>query len=362
MAHSSRALLSLCSCFCGVVPRDADWIALLALANHTWTTPALMNLVRSKRAAIPDDVAGFIEELHTRSAIRSDRMAAQLEEAVLALNSSGITPVLVKGTALLATCSPSDRALRLMSDLDIVVRPDEIEGAIKALAGIGYIVDYESNRLLTKWYVDLSRPHDVGMIDLHEALPGEAFLDQSADELHSSLHPVSFGAARALVPSRELQALVLVLHDQFQDHDYWTGSIDLRHLLDLRDLFAAPPGIREEAMNALASSGLVRNAVEAQRLLLSRLLGLGWPAGRPQRLAPRVQVWRQLLRARHPLLRVLVLPLGLVNLPSYRAQTRVRIPASVSDTPPQARKGWLPKFGHLLFLLSLSGRHRVGKL
>jgi Uncharacterised nucleotidyltransferase len=362
MTNSSRALLPLCACFRGVVPPRADWNALLELANHTLTTPSLIEVVRSQRASIPDEVAAYVEAIHQRNMMRNDRLIAQLEEAVLALNRAGITPVLIKGAAMLATCPPSDRALRLMSDLDLVVGPGEVSIAKQRLTAIGYSVDYESDRRHTKWYVDLSRPQDVGMIDLQEAFPAEAVLNQTEGALRFELRSIQLGAASALVPSPELQVLVLLVHDQFQDHDYWTGNIDLRHLLDLKNLFAVPGNIRWDVLMTIASSTLLRNALEAQQLLLTRLLGVTWPAGRPQRLMSKLQVWRQLLQARHPGLRPLLLPMGLIHLRSHRERSNLEMSASDFGSAPQARKRWFPKLESLLFLLSLARRYRAGKL
>lgn len=362
MKKSSRALLPLCACFRGEVPRRVDWTELLALANQTLTTPSLIGFVRSQRAAIPDDVVAYVEEVHGRNAVRNDRLIAQLEEAVLALNRTGISPVLVKGTALLAACPPSDRASRLMSDLDLVVRPDEIDAAMKGLAAIGYGIDYEADRRNSKWYADLKRSQDVGMIDLHEAFPAEAFLNQMAGELRYHLRPIRFGAASALVPSPELQALVFVVHDQFQDYDYWTGSIDLRHLLDLRALFMAPGGLRWDVLMTIASSRLARNALEAQQLLLARLLGVMWPDGRPRRLMSKLQVRRQLLQARYPGLRSLLLPMGLISLRSHRARSRPETGEAGSGRSRHIHERWFPRLDSLLFLWSLARRQRAGKL
>lgn len=362
MTRPSRALLPLCACFRGGVPQGADWSALLALANHTLTTPALIDLVRSQRTAIPDEVASYIEEIHARNAIRNDRLFAQLEEAVLALNRAGIMPLLVKGAARLATCSPPDRASRLLSDLDLVIRPEEIDATLKALTSIGYIIDRESDPHHPKWYVDLRRAQDVGMIDLHEVLPGEAFLNQTADEMRSQFRPVELGSAHALVPSPELQALVLVLHDQFQDHDYWIASIDLRHLLDLKALFAAPHGLCEDDMTAMASSALARNAYDSQRLLLSRLLDVPWPTRRRQRLVPRIQVWRQLLGARHSAFRACLLPIGLINLPDHFARSAITKASAHSRSSSRIGTRRFPKWSTFLVMLSLSRRYRTGKV
>jgi hypothetical protein len=356
MARFSPALMPLCACLRGEVPQRTDWKALIALANHTLTTPALIRFVRSHRATIPGDLAAYVEELHERNAIRNDRLSAQLEEAVLALNRVGITPLLVKGAAILATSLRSDRALRLMSDLDLIVRPGQADAAMKALTEIGYGIDYQTDGRQAKWCVDLKRSHDVGMIDLHQELPGHSFVDLTSDDLESQLRPIHLGTASALVPSLELQALILVMHDQFQDHDYWTGSIDLRHLLDLKMLDAEAGSLKWDVLTAMVSGALARNAVETQLLLLTRLLDVRWPPHLPKRPLPKLQVWRQLLQARIPLIRGFLLPIGLLDYRNHR-----RAPAGLR-APGRRNRRWFPKLSTLRFLMSLSRGSRAGKI
>ncbi len=360
MAGSSHTFQVLCACLRQDPPLAPDWIALIALANHTLTTPALINFVRSHRASVPENVAGYIEELHGRNAIRNDRLGYQLEEAVIALNNAGIVPILFKGAAILATSAASNRAQRMMSDLDIVVSPGDVRTAMGALAAIGYSIDQLSGDRATKWFADLKRPMDVGMIDLHDAFPTMPLIDQWSDELRSHLQPVRFGAADVLVPSRELQALLLLLHDQFQDYDYWTGSIDLRHLLDLKAIVTGSGSIQWSVLMRMAPSALVRNALEAQILLLTKLFGVSWPDGHKKRWLPKLQVWRQLMQIRHPSIRYLLLPMGLLDLYSHR--TRPASPASEYKMPGSARKRLFPSIGTLVFLISLSRRSRAGKL
>lgn len=359
MASYSRALFPLCGCFRGKVPRRADWIRLIGLANHTLTTPSLIEFVNTHRAAIPEAVVAYVQEVHHRNVVRNDRLRAQLAEAVVALNRIGITPLLIKGTAILASSSPTKGAHRLMSDLDLVVRPKQIDAAADGLKAIGYSVDYQTDGRHKRWSADLKRPHDVGMIDLQQEFPGHVYCQHAPDDLVPHLRPIRLGAGNALVPSPELQVLVLVIHDQFQDYDYWTGSIDLRHLLDLRMLIAAPAGVQWDTLMSMASGTLVRNAVETQLLLLTTLFGVEWPAQHPKRLVPRMQVWRQLLQVQIPPIRYLLLPMGLLD---YRSHHRPPAQATPTGTPPQRRKRWFPRFGTLLFLTSLSRRYRPGKL
>lgn len=365
MANDRSSLHALCACFRGEVPTHADWTALISLANETLTTSALIGFVRSQRRGIPADVVAYVEQLHARNVVRNDRLLAQLEEALLALNRVGITPALIKGTATIATSTHSDRGLRLMSDLDLLVRPDQIDAAMTGLAAIGYRTDFIPDGQGSKWYADLSRPHDVGMIDLHDAFPADTFLDQTATQIALQLRPIQIGPAQALVPSPELQAAVLLAHDQFQDYDYWTARIDLRHLLDLKALLTAPGGLCLDTLAAIAPGALARNALEAQFLILARLLGVPWPVEQPPRLVPRLQVWRQLMQARYPALRLPLLPLAVVELRNYRTRPRRNDRSNARPQPgwlPVARQWKLPRLKSLLFLARILTHHRAGKL
>ena len=99
-------------------------MAVLELANNTLTTPFLIDLVDQADQSVPEDVKAFVREIYRRNALRNDRLKAQLEEAVAALNERDVIPVLLKGSAILATAAQR-RATQIMADLDILVDPDQ---------------------------------------------------------------------------------------------------------------------------------------------------------------------------------------------------------------------------------------------
>ena len=111
---------------------------MLGLANDTLTTPALMEFATRCKDRIPDEVHGYIQEMFERNVVRNDRLAAQLAETVAAINDAGVTPILLKGAAMLATAARPHWGSKLMSDLDIMVLPDQIEATIDGLSALGY--------------------------------------------------------------------------------------------------------------------------------------------------------------------------------------------------------------------------------
>ncbi len=334
-------------------------MSLLGLANETLTTPALMEFVTRFEDQIPEDVCLYIREMFNRNVARNDRLAAQLTETVAAMNDRGVTPVLLKGAAMFAAAARRRWGLRLMSDLDIMVLPDQIDATLDALFALGYSEHFQTPLDAGKWCIELKRPSDVGMVELHRELPGPAFFYRSSSDVKQHCKLMHIGRGRAYIPSATYQALILTIHDQFQDYDYWIGNIDVRHLIELRNLAISPEGIDWETLAALTPSKLARNALETHLVALFCLLGVDVPTRMRSRFVPRLQHRRRLAQARFPLLRQVLLPIAILDYRNYRDElgSSNRGGEIVSD-----RKWALPKSETLRFLLALSREQRASKV
>lgn len=318
MTKYSRTLIPLCNCLRGVLPEDPDWMGLIGLANQTLTTTSLMPFVEQYADRIPEDVSRYVREMFSRNQMRNDLLAAQLEESIEALNQAGVTPILLKGAAMLAMSPQTKCATKLMSDLDIAVSPNETKMTADALSRIGYQLHAEATPGGQKWYTDWKRSQDVGMIDLHGGLPGPAFFYHEIGDIRRHCELVSVGSGSAYVPSAAFHALIVTIHDQFQDYDYWLGNIDLRHLLYLRDLIQSPNGFDWDLLRALTPDALARNALETQLISLFFLLDVDIPDDFRARWIPRLQHLRRVYQAKLPLLRTAFLPLAVLDYSNYR--------------------------------------------
>ncbi len=334
-------------------------MALIGLANQTLTTPSLMELTVRFKDEIPEDVCLYVREMFERNIIRNDRLAAQLAETVSALNARGVTPVLLKGAAMLATTPRERWGAKMMSDLDIMVPENETQTALDSLLTIGYALHFQTASGAPKWYTELKRSSDVGMVDLHCQLPGPSFFYQFAGDLKQHFRLVRVGDGSAYVPSSTFHAFVMTIHDQFQDYDYWMGTIDVRHLLDLRDLAHSPEGIDWAMLASFTPGTLARNALETQLIALSSLLGVDVPAGMCKRFMPRLQYKRRLIQARFPMLRQALLPVATLDYRNYREGVGATTGGNGSGAKKRPK---LPTRDSLRFLLSLSRRYRAGKV
>ncbi|WP_424627932.1 nucleotidyltransferase family protein [Bradyrhizobium sp. SYSU BS000235] len=334
-------------------------MSLISLANQTLTTPALMDIVERYPESIPQDVCLYVREIFERNADRNNRLSAQLAEALTALNQEKITPVLLKGSAMLVSSLLHRTGARLISDLDLLVSPAEAEVASNCLRKLGYDIHYQAQVGAAKWYADLKRPGDAGMIDLHQKPPGHGFFYELSGDVTQNCRLLSWRGTSVYIPSSTYHALMLIVHDQFQDADYWVGKIDLRHLLDLRDFAREPDGIDWKHLAFLAPGKLARHAMETQLIALSSLLGVDVPPELRSGVVPRIQHRRRMLQIRLPALSRTFLLTALLDYRNYRAVLGVsgEVMPGFSLT-----RRVLPRLDTARFLLGLSREQRAGKV
>lgn len=123
------------------------------------TAPISQQIAPDLAAAwLRDHALAGLGALHLRQ--RAPTIAAQLEidyflttaensvhdklfrQVVEALNSAGITPIALKGIALIHTSYP-DFAARTMNDIDVLIKREDIDRAVRQLQAIGFTRNHE---------------------------------------------------------------------------------------------------------------------------------------------------------------------------------------------------------------------------
>jgi len=268
----------------GVPSPGADWQSVIALSNHALLTPALFAALAASggSARLPADAREYLVLIHELNRTRNLRLRAQLFEAVAALNRCGITPHLVKGAVPLFL-SPEDRLpSRMTGDLDVRVEPTDETAARAALERIGYAA--------VPGVRDLARSKDVGVVELGPCRRGP--IEQWT--------VVELSGRAAVIPSVQTRAWHWIAHDLLKEGDYWRGRIDLRHLHDLAEL-SRNDGVNWTSLRGAVTSRRARNALDTQLLALQQLFGCETISDAPATIVVRLQHWRRVFSARHPL-------------------------------------------------------------
>ncbi len=283
---------------------------LLDAANHALVTPSLLQALKHFGAKMPEDVADFLALIDERNNRRNTKLRGMALDATAALNAAGVEPVLLKGMAIWTTCNPLAQYYpRMMCDVDILIRPSEIEISLQALLSSGFKI-YCRYPASTKHAVaELWRDEDVGMLDLHSRLPGPRVFARKFDHIADTTRAIWPGSVR--VPTAAMQIYLTCLHDTIHDAGFWSGGFDVRHLCDIAELARAPKEVNWHALDCLLPAGLLRNAVHSQVVAANRIAGAQIPYSILRRIVPRLHYYRHRVQFTRPIFRLPLACLGL---------------------------------------------------
>ncbi|MBC5799833.1 MAG: nucleotidyltransferase family protein [Candidatus Eremiobacteraeota bacterium] len=193
----------------------ADVVVSVALRHQLG---GLISHWLERAAAAGVNVPGTLREPFTRarfaSALQATEVIGKVHDVVGRLNDASIPAIVLKGGARLAS-GRSDAQLHYSGDIDVLVDPGHIEGAVAVLRAAGYrqhfardrIAFYTSRhhhhaplimpgeRVPVELHVALSVPRSVSQVlDFARLLPVSELVDGPAgtvrvlDDLHSALH------------------------------------------------------------------------------------------------------------------------------------------------------------------------------
>lgn len=250
----------------------AGWSRLIALSDSSLVTPALWPCV------LPDtEIRRYVAAVHIMTADRNRALCAQLVELGARFGVAGIAVLLLKGAATLPELLQDRAGDRLCSDLDVAVRPADLDRAREALRSLGYwrYGDGEADGRTDGTWV---RPQDRAGIDLHlRIMPNDPLLP--VDDVWRTAELVPAVGPTVLRPDATRRVAHLVLHEMIHHGGLRNGWINPRALLDLRRLAQAGPDWNWLSTHFRRCG--VAFALDVFLLAADRLMGVSWPLVSP---------------------------------------------------------------------------------
>lgn len=198
-----------------------DWGRAVHLADGELATPTLWRALREVRD-LPAPVAEALRRAAMFGDFRMQQLAGRLQQTIAAFAAAQVPVVLLKGAALGAIADPSFR-LRPMTDLDLLVVPEDVPRARAALVAAGWqeTEDPTLHALLDEGHHHLPPyfdPQLPGMrVELHVALfPADHSFAFDETHLRREARPAAAPFASALVPSPEHLVLHACIHFAWQ--------------------------------------------------------------------------------------------------------------------------------------------------
>ncbi len=221
-----------------ILEESVCWERVIKCANLAYVTPALWTALMQKglQESVPEDVAGYLKELHRLNQERNHAIHQQIGEITAALNHVGVEPLLLKGAALLFGDSLEDPASRMMIDIDFMVSSEDISKVQDVLHGLCYDCPaHDSSRYLFASHLPpLCRTADPASIEVHTGLfhryDDPEVLTASEVLGHAVSIRMNGLAARILSPAHAV--IFNIVHSEVHHENFDLGRILLRDLLD----------------------------------------------------------------------------------------------------------------------------------
>jgi len=115
----------------------AEWQETVRLARWHGVAPLLHRQLKTMRAQVPEEILQDLRAAYLQSAIRNKQLYRQLTEILECLGQEDIPVIPLKGVYL-AEWVYRNWALRPMTDIDLLVRKDDVTRAAEALLAMGY--------------------------------------------------------------------------------------------------------------------------------------------------------------------------------------------------------------------------------
>ncbi|MBN2548087.1 MAG: nucleotidyltransferase family protein [Anaerolineales bacterium] len=215
----------------------SDWENLVALAQSKGLAPLLFWTLKHANSgiytAIPDDTRRQLRSIYATDLSKQVHRAQELHSILAALNEAGLPATVLKG-AYLAEHVYDNIALRSMTDIDLLVHPQDMGRCDSCLCKLGYHPtrrawierDYASaHHHLPPYYKDGASPVEIHWSIAHPAHP--ATVDLRA--LWQRARPASIAGVPGFALSDEDLLVHLCLHTCYSNR--FEGGI--RNIVDI---------------------------------------------------------------------------------------------------------------------------------
>jgi hypothetical protein len=222
-----------------IVSDGMDWDLLLKKAAWHRLTPLVSYHLRSQELShlVPESIMTRLQSIHYASLARNMVFQNELGRLLAAFNKESIPVIVLKGSALLDTVY-LDISLRVMSDIDILIRPDDLGRAEALVLGLGYTYLYGRNSSPTetenRHLPNLIHREKGIAIEVHRHIVNtyDAYYFDISD-LWTRAHPVCKANAEALVFAPE--DLLIHLGINFLSDRRYKSAVALSQLCDISE-------------------------------------------------------------------------------------------------------------------------------
>ena len=219
-----------------ILPNEESLYRFIRLSSNHLVLPAVYR--RLQKTGLSDnlspDLAEHLNEILQLNIKRNEEILQQTEEINLHLNSAGIQPVYMKGSANLLDGLYPDLTDRMIGDIDFLVRDEDFLPAAEIVIKLGYKTDreiYDDIKTL-KDYPRLFRNDVPADIEIHRLPVIPKYADWFNTELIFKEKKQIQSKINCFVPSDKHKLIQNFIHSQLSNKGHKHRLVSLRDLYD----------------------------------------------------------------------------------------------------------------------------------
>ncbi len=205
---------------------DLDWPLILKKAHFNKVTPFLYKTFEGlyPECNIPEEIFQSLKKEYTRSTFINMKWCWDLDKILKALEISGTKIILIKGASLWVTVYKEDPTLRIMGDIDMIVKKDDWQNVLKIFCDYGYFLDdkeyfepRQSYPLEVDYHNSFRNKNDT-RVEIKPYIWGLDFPDSKRDDLWDISSNYGTNRKSALIPPPEY--LIIIACTGLVDHNF----------------------------------------------------------------------------------------------------------------------------------------------
>ena len=219
-----------------ILPNEDDLLKYILLSSNHLVLPAIYRRLQKTGLSddLPPNLAEHLNEILQLNIKRNKEILQQINEINLHLNSAGIEPVYMKGSAHLLDGLYSDPEDRLIGDIDFLVPDNDFLKSAEIVTKLGYKTDIEIYDEIStlKDYPRLFREDVPSDIEIHRLPVIPEYSRWFTPEIIFKEKKQIQGRINCFVPSDKHQLIQNFIHSQLTNKGHETKLVSLRDLYD----------------------------------------------------------------------------------------------------------------------------------
>lgn len=209
-------------------PATTDWFTLYQETSCQALTTLIWDILKDEeRTCIPDEISERWEQNSLFHIIHNEQLLYEQRQVINLLNAAGIPCMILKGSSS-AVCYPNP-SLRIMGDIDLLVKPEQQKAAVEILQAGGYGEVLDENH-----HCHMSISKGGITVEIHKE-PNGLFLNEESECVRKIRAYFNDAIERMQyvgdlpVLADDQQAIVLLIHKM--EH-FMTSGLGLRQMCD----------------------------------------------------------------------------------------------------------------------------------